>query len=66
MHSTNIKITLLLCHEVLFAQNTEHSLVNLIIKYADKLERDRAIPLCLYFMNLINPFPANVENMVSS
>jgi len=38
----------------MFAHNTEISLVILIIKYAHTLERDRAIPLCLYFMNPIN------------
>ena len=37
----------------MFAHNNELSLVILITKYADKLERDRAIPLFLYFMNLI-------------
>ena len=38
----------------MFAHNTELSLVIFIIKYADKLERDTAVPLCPYFMNLIN------------
>ena len=36
----------------MFAHNTELSLVLLIMKYRDKIERERAIPLCLYFMNL--------------
>lgn len=36
----------------MFAHDNELSLLLLIIKYGDKLERERAIPLRLYFMNL--------------